>query len=145
MNKFSRKAGRPLGAALLVAVSMAMFAGGALAGDVQVTLSGDQEVPPVKTMASGSGTISIGADKSVHGGITTKGLSASAAHIHEAAAGENGPVIIPLTKSGADGWMVPANAKLTDAQYSAFEAGKLYVNVHTKEHPGGEIRAQLKP
>ena len=145
MSTFSSKAGRPRGAALLVAVSMAMFAGGAAAADIQVTLSGDQEIPPVKTMASGSGTISIGADKSVHGSITTKGLTAAAAHIHEAAAGENGPVIIPLTKSGADGWMVPANAKLTDAQYSAFEAGKLYVNVHTKEHPNGEIRAQLKP
>jgi len=27
---------------------------------------------------------------------------------------------------------------------AAWKAGNLYVNVHTAEHPGGEVRAQLK-
>jgi hypothetical protein len=67
------------------------------------------------------------------------------AHIHNGAAGKIGPVIIPLTKSGADTWSVPAGAKLTDAQNAAFKAGDLYVNVHSAEHKGGEIRGQLKP
>lgn len=146
MNMFSRMAGLPRGAALLVAVSMlALYAAGAGAADVKVTLSGKQEVPPVKTKASGSGTISIGADKSVQGSISTKNIAATAAHIHEGAAGQNGPVIIPLTRGGDDSWKVPPDAKLTDEQYAAFEAGKLYVNVHTQHYPGGEIRAQLKP
>jgi hypothetical protein len=35
--------------------------------------------------------------------------------------------------------------KLTDAQYKAFKAGDLYVNVHSAQHQGGEIRGQLKP
>jgi hypothetical protein len=38
----------------------------------------------------------------------------------------------------------PAGAKLTDAQYAAYKAGNLYVNVHSAKNPGGEIRAQLK-
>ena len=115
-----------------------------MAADVKVTLSGDQEVPPVKSAGSGTGTITIGADKSVSGSVTTTGIAATAAHIHEGAAGANGPVIIPLTKSG-DTYAVPAGAKLTDAQFASFQAGKLYVNAHTAANPGGEIRGQLKP
>jgi hypothetical protein len=116
----------------------------AIANDMKVTLSGDQEVPPVKTEAKGSGTISVKDDKSVSGSIMVSGMTATAAHIHEAPAGKNGGVIIPLTKSG-DGFSVPAGAKLSDAQYEAFKKGDLYVNVHTAANPGGEIRAQLKP
>ncbi len=55
------------------------------------------------------------------------------------------PVIVPMTKSGDNGWTVQAGAKLTDQQYDAFKAGNLYVNVHSAAHPGGEIRGQLKP
>jgi hypothetical protein len=67
------------------------------------------------------------------------------AHVHLGAAGENGPVIIKLTQ-GADGvWSVPADTKLTDDQYTAFMAGKLYVNVHSAANKSGEIRGQLKP
>jgi hypothetical protein len=132
---------RPLAATL----SIMFFATGvSLAADVKVTLSGDQEVPPVKTPASGSGTITVNADKTVSGSVTTKGINATAAHIHEAAAGKNGGVIIPLTKNG-DTFSLAAGANLTDAQYAAFQKGDLYVNVHSAANPNGEIRAQLKP
>lgn len=142
MNKL-QIARRPLARALAVA-ALALGAQVALAEDVKVSLSGDQEVPAVTTKAKGSGTISVKDDKTVSGSITVSGLTPTAAHIHEAAAGKNGGVIIPLTKSG-DGFSVPAGAKLTDAQYEAFKKGDLYVNVHTAANPGGEIRAQLKP
>jgi hypothetical protein len=112
---------------------------------VKVTLSGDQEVPAVKTAAAGSGTITIADDKSVSGGVTTSGVAATMAHIHIAGAGKNGPVIVPLEKNGDNGWKVPAGAKLTDDQMKAFKAGDLYVNVHSAANPGGEIRGQLKP
>src|SRR5690349_4653431 len=64
---------------------------------VKVTLSGNTQVPPVQTKATGSGTITVGQDKSVSGSVTTKGVEGTAAHIHEAAPGKSGPVIIPLT------------------------------------------------
>jgi hypothetical protein len=74
----------------------------------------------------------------------TTGIAGTAAHIHEGAIGMNGPVIIPLTKNG-DTFAVPTGAKLTTAQFASYQAGNLYVNVHTAANLGGEIRAQLKP
>ena len=118
----------------------------ASAEDVKVTLSGDQEVPAVTSTAKGEGKIKIGEDKSVSGKVTTTGVQGTMAHIHEGKApGENGPPIITLTKGGDDSWTVPAGSKLTDEQYEAFKSGRLYVNVHSAEHKGGEIRAPLKP
>jgi hypothetical protein len=111
---------------------------------VKVTLSGNNEVPPVQTKATGSGTITVTKEKAVSGSVTTKGVEGTAAHIHDGAAGKNGPVIIPLTKSG-ETWSVPAGSKLTDEQYKNFQAGNLYVNVHSAANKNGEIRGQLTP
>jgi len=134
-----------LGTIAAAVISLAAYSGMAFGDQVKVTLSGDQEVPAVKTSASGSGTITINADKTVSGSVTTTGVAGTMAHIHIAAAGKNGPVIVPLTKGGDNTWSVPAGAKLTDAQYTAYKAGDLYVNVHSAENKGGEIRGQLKP
>ena len=114
-------------------------------GATKVSLSGTEEVPAVATAAAGSGTIVISSDKAVSGSVKTSGLTGTMAHIHEAAMGKNGPVIVPLTQSEDGVWSVPAGAKLTDAQYESFKAGNLYVNVHSAANKGGEIRGQLKP
>jgi hypothetical protein len=114
-------------------------------GGVKVKLTGDEEVPPVKTAASGAGSFNISSDKSVSGSITTTGVDGTAAHIHEGPAGKNGPVIVPLTKGANNTWSVAPGAKLTDTQYESYKAGNLYVNVHSAANKGGEIRAQLKP
>ncbi|WP_372527603.1 CHRD domain-containing protein [Piscinibacter sp.] len=129
---------------IIAAAALALAAGVASAQQVNLTLSGDSEVPPVKTAAAGSGAITVAADKSVSGAVATTGVAGTMAHIHEAAAGKNGGVIIPLKQEG-DKWVVPAGAKLTDAQFEAFKAGNLYVNVHSAANPGGEVRAQIKP
>jgi CHRD domain len=135
---------RPLAAMTFALFMSSGYAALALGADVKVALSGDQEVPAVTTSAKGSGMISIKDDMSVSGSVTTTGVQGTAAHIHEGAAGKNGPVIVPLTKSG-DTYSVAPGAKLTDAQMASFKAGNLYVNVHSAANPGGEIRAQLKP
>jgi len=143
MNLLGKLVRQTIYAASGVLVLTAVHAAGMAGGEVQ--LSGSQEVPPVTTAAKGSGTITVGADKSVSGSVKTSGVDGTAAHIHEGAAGANGPVIIPLTKGAGGEWTVPAGAKLTDAQYDSYKAGKLYVNVHSAANKGGEIRAQLKP
>jgi hypothetical protein len=102
-------------------------------------------VPPTTSSAVGTGTITIKKDKTVTGTIKTTGIEGTVAHVHLAAVGKNGPPIITLVKSSDSEWKVPDDAKLTDDQYKSFKAGELYVNVHSAAHPGGEIRAQLKP
>ncbi len=122
-----------------------LVAGMASAKDIAVSLTGDQEVPAVTTAAKGTGKITVADDKSVSGSIKTTGIAGVAAHIHEAPAGQNGKPIITLEKKGDNEWVVPAGSKLTDAQVESLKAGNLYVNVHSAEHKGGEIRTQLKP
>ena len=66
---------------------------------------------------------------------------ATAAHIHMAAKGKSGNVVVPLCgpcMSGATG-----TATMTAAELSAFKKHLLYVNVHTAKNPDGEIRGQL--
>ena len=126
------------------AVVLGVAAAAASAGKMDVKLSGDQEVPPVKSSGSASGAITIGDDGAVSGGVTASGFTPTAAHIHLAASGKNGPVIVPFTKEG-DKFSAPAGAKLTADQMKAYKAGELYVNVHSAANPGGEVRAQLKP
>jgi hypothetical protein len=109
-----------------------------------VTLSGANEVPAVSTSAAGTGSVTVGRDRSVKARITVTGMSATAAHIHSGAAGANGPVIVPFTKSGDNTFVAPDDAKMTEEQYEAWKAGRTYVNVHSAANPGGEIRAQLK-
>ena len=125
-------------------------------GGHDVTLTGAQEVPANTSTASGS-SIRVAHDRSVSGGVRYTGMLATVAHIHEAPVGANGPVIVPLVKTAngpvivplvktADGmFAVPAGTLLTPSQHASYQAGNLYVNVHSAAYPAGEIRAQLKP
>ena len=132
---------------VLIAIAFGL-AGCATTGSsdsIALRITGAEEVPPVSTSASGTGSIRVADDRSVSGSFKTQGATITAAHIHEGAAGANGPVIIPLQKSGDSDWVVPPGAKLTEAQYAAYKQGRLYVNFHSAAHKGGEIRAQVKP
>jgi hypothetical protein len=132
-------------ATIAVAVLLASGAGLVSAANVHVRLQGSQETPPVKTMARGSGVIKVAADGTVSGKITTHGVTGTMAHIHEGAPGQAGKPIIALAPGPHGSWMVPAGSKLSPDQYKEFQAGDLYVNVHSSAHPSGEIRGQLKP
>ena len=126
-----------------VFAACALCAVGALAEDLQLT--GTQETPPNDSKAMGNGNITIDADGNVSGSVSTPTIQGKAAHIHVGAPGKAGPPIITLDGGDPGTWTVPDGAKLTPDQLLSYKAGNLYVNVHTAEHPGGEIRAQLKP
>jgi len=146
MNHSSnRSAHRAAIVAAAASAALLAFSSLGFAADVKVKLTGAEETPPVTTTATGTGTITVGADKSVSGSIKTTGIDGIAAHIHAGAPGMSGPPIITLTKNADGSWSVPAGSTLTDDQYASFKAGNLYVNVHSPEHKPGEIRAQLKP
>ena len=107
-------------------------------------LSGAQEVPPVST--AGTGTLDATYDKNSHKlayTVNYSGLTgpATAAHFHgPAALGQNAAVIVPFPNAADP---IKGEATLTDAQAADLLAGRWYVNVHTRAHPGGEIRAQV--
>ncbi len=129
----------------IIALSIVLAAGLAQANESKVTLTGAEETPAVTTQATGQGSIVVNADKSVSGSITTQGINGTAAHIHVGAAGKKGPPAITLAKGDNGVWTVPAGSVLSDEQYAAYKEGNLYVNVHSADNKGGEIRGQLKP
>jgi hypothetical protein len=107
-------------------------------------LSGTNEVPAVITGAAGSGTATLTLpSRALSGSIQITGMVANAAHIHEAASGSNGPVIVALVDQGSGKWAVPANTFLTESQASKFSTNGLYFNVHSINNPTGEIRGQI--
>ena len=133
------------GAALILAATIVAASGAAGASDMPGTLSGAEEVPPVTTVALGRSSIVVGADRSVSGAVQTRGIDGTAAHIHLAAAGVNGPVVVKLTTTQRGIWSVPPGTVFTPEQYASYKAGQMYVNVHSAAHANGEIRVQLMP
>jgi hypothetical protein len=111
---------------------------------VSVKLTGAEEVPPVTASGSGSGSFRVAQDGTLSGSVKTDGVAGTMAHIHTGAKGQNGPVTIPLTKDG-DTYSVPAGRKLTPEQMQAWKEGRMYVNVHTAQNKGGEVRGQIQP
>jgi hypothetical protein len=117
---------------------------------ISVPLTGAQQVPPVQT--AGTGTASLTYDpvsRMLTWSVTFSGLSgpATMAHFHgPAAEGKNAPVVIWISEHGATPTSpITGQATLTPDQAAQFTAGQWYVNVHTKDHPGGEIRGQVMP
>jgi acyl-[acyl carrier protein]--UDP-N-acetylglucosamine O-acyltransferase len=113
-------------------------------GGSGVALSGANEVPAVTTSASGMAHVTVGADCSVKATVTVTGMTATASHIHVGAAGANGPVAVPFTKTGDNAFAAPDGAKMNPEQCASYKAGNTYVNVHSAKNPGGEVRGQLK-
>lgn len=117
----------------------------AMSQSVDVSLNGAQEVPARTTSAVGSAHINVMPDYTISGSVTTSGVDATQAHIHEGALGKNGPVIITLSKTGANTWTLPQGSRLTSSQYQSFRNGNLYINVHSLDFKDGEIRGQIQP
>jgi hypothetical protein len=114
-----------------------------------VPLSGTQQVPAVQTSGSGSADLTYDpSTRVVTWSITYSGLSSPAtmAHFHNGAEGKNGPVVVWLTTKGSPpSSPITGKATLTPDQAKQFAAGDWYINLHTKDHPAGEIRGQVMP
>ena len=154
----------------------------------EVTMSGTQEVPPVKTEAMASGEVTLLIEKSHDDGfvnVTINEVSAGdqpnkrgdedstykddddddgagdeerfllsanidvsevegvlAAHIHQGAIGENGPVAFEFVDNG-DGTMSVEEVEITAEQADMLQNDEWYINVHTEQTPSGEVRGQI--
>ncbi|MDZ7607716.1 MAG: CHRD domain-containing protein [Cyclobacteriaceae bacterium] len=129
-------------------------------------LTGDQEVPPATTNATGQVKFQVSKDRqSVSFKLIVANLEdVRMAHIHIAPAGVNGPVVVWLYPEAPPMLLIPGTTNGILAQRSfnnsnltgplvgmeisdlvaALKSGNAYVNVHTNAYPGGEIRGQIK-
>ena len=135
--------------ALIAVVAVAVSAAAALAVSRSTVwtaaLSSGQEVPKqvVKNAAAHGKFKGTLTGSTLTWTLTFSNLTgpAIAAHIHMAAKGKSGNVVVALCgpcKSGVTG-----SATLTATLKTAFKKHLLYVNVHTAKNQGGEIRGQL--
>jgi CHRD domain-containing protein len=121
-------------------------------------LSGQQEVPPVQTTASGMAWFKPMQDKAWFKLNVTDMQGVTQAHIHTGKQGENGPVVVTLYKSATpqliNGKLAygnitttllegPMKGKQISGLATAMSNGSTYVNVHTEKYPNGEIRGQI--
>ena len=120
-------------------------------------LSGQEEVPPVDTQATGMAEFTPSGSENVQYMINATNIEGvTAGHIHSGVQGENGPIVITLfnfdipqnmvSESGtitADMLEGPMQGKTISDLATAMKNGSTYVNVHTVQNPNGEIRGQI--
>jgi hypothetical protein len=106
-------------------------------------LTGDQEVSPTGSSATGEATFQVNSDRTITYNLTTSGLTGTAAHIHTGAFGVGGGIVFGLT-GGPTTWSGTTPA-MSAAQFNTIQASGFYVNVHTAAFSNGEIRGQMVP
>ncbi len=146
---------------LLLACILSSFALSAQNTEViTARLSGQQEALPVTTMAVGQLRIEVTQREDDSLRLVVTGtfdrLSSpvatnigGGAHIHAGLPGQNGNVILALSPSldadslGGD-FLAEANTFVVAEDFAGdADSGGLYVNIHTQNYPGGEIRGTL--
>lgn len=117
---------------------------------VQLTasLSGAAEVPPVATAGSGSAFLTI-ANNTLNYRVSFTNLTSNAtgAHIHgPATRTQNAGVLIGFSGvPGATSGTFSGSAALSAQNLFYLLNGLTYVNIHSANHGGGEIRGQVEP
>ncbi len=131
----------------LVAALIGLGAACASAATVELSgdLSGAHEVPPTASGAKGLAKASLDTSTNeLTWTVSYSGLSAAPTmgHIHgPAGVGSNAGVVVGF--KGALDSPISGKAVLSTEQAQQLLDGKYYVNLHTKEAPGGEARAQM--
>ncbi|WP_338044012.1 CHRD domain-containing protein [Paenibacillus lutrae] len=124
-------------------------------------LKGRNEVPPVKTNASGDAFFRLNRARNrlLFNLVIRNIKQVTQAHIHLGRRGENGPIVAFLFGPSKFGISVrrgvirgilsnndlvgPLEGKTIRDLVREFRRGNAYVNVHTIQNPDGEIRGQI--
>lgn len=139
----------------------------ASAANFHAHAKGSEEIPAVDTRAQGQATFKVSRDgTSVDYKLNVANIEdVTMAHIHQGPVGETGPPVVWLypsdgppakliegrsqgvlargTFTAAD-LVGPLAGMTLDDLVEAMRAGNTYVNVHTSEFGGGEIRGQIR-
>ncbi len=132
---------------------IAIYGGGT--GDTfSATFSGDQEVPPIVSNGTGTGTFRLNADETeLSYDVSVSGMSgpATGAHFHnspDGAAG-SGPIVFSITDTVVNGAPGADTANgswpLSAVDLMNLRLNYIYVNFHTEQNPSGEIRGNVVP
>jgi hypothetical protein len=131
--------------AVLAATTLAATPSSA-AKKITASLTGPAETKKGDPDGKGSATVTINAARTrVCYTLSVTGIAkATAAHIHKAAAGKDGPPVLPLKapSTGSSHDCVAVEAAL--GKNLAADPDDYYVNVHNADYPAGAIRGQLK-
>jgi hypothetical protein len=147
----------------LVAIGMAAAG---LNGRWNTHATGDDEVPPNASHAQAQANLKLSGDgASLSYKLNVGNIeNVTQAHIHMAAAGANGPIVAWLYPSGPPSRLIPGRSGGTlgegtitaanlvgpltgqplSALVGAIDVGNAYVNVHTSQFPGGEVRGNIR-
>jgi hypothetical protein len=111
------------------------------------SMDAGEQVAAVASTASGNALVTL---DTMSGAVALTGSFAgltsnvTVAHIHgPAARGQNAGVVLALTPTGTTSGTLTGNGILSAQQMSDLLAGLTYVNVHTTNFGGGEIRGQI--
>ncbi|GAB5536849.1 MAG: hypothetical protein Rubg2KO_30980 [Rubricoccaceae bacterium] len=111
---------------------------------------GANEVPAVTSDAAGGITaVLTGTELVVTGRFDGLGSAYSASHLHQAAAGANGGVVQALSPTldadnlGGTFEAATNTYTVTSDVAQALRDGLIYINIHTADNAGGEIRGQF--
>ncbi len=123
-------------------------------------LEGKNEVPPVKSRASGIGSFRLFEKTLIRYQVNIIDLKCPLAdvpghaHIHSGGPGENGPVVKTLASPTFSNGIITLQGTwsttdkeqpLTPELLESMIKGELYVNIHTTKYPDGELRGQIIP
>ncbi len=123
-------------------------------GPLIAVLDGDQEVPGPKPVGDPDGHaiafVRVSHSK-VNFAFSWNGIGAPTdGHIHQGAAGVNGPVVVPLFSApgGLPASITGVAGVVSDVKPDLTRSirrtpSSFYVNLHTAEFPGGAVRGQL--
>lgn len=105
------------------------------------SLSGDQQVPPVATAASGDCLAVLNSGETELTVMCRHDVvGASMAHVHEGAVGANGGIVCDFGNTTSP---MRITCPLNESSLAALKAGNLYVNIHSLSFVSGELRGQI--
>ncbi|HEY0461920.1 MAG TPA: CHRD domain-containing protein [Pyrinomonadaceae bacterium] len=135
---------------LTIILSAMMFSiTAAAAPQFSVYLNGRQEVPANDSPGSGTCMLTLNANETqVKVECNYRNLSSNAvgAHIHDnGPVGVNGPIRFDFSfTGGSNGTIGPLTFNTTPEQVADLRANRWYINIHTSNFTGGELRGQVK-
>lgn len=113
---------------------------------ISARMTGGNEVPAVTTDAIGVATVTFNDDytmATINATVSNLSSDFTGVHIHAAQPGEVGDVIFNLSDDYVKG-RVQSMVEVSREDVANFMEGNYYINLHTENNPGGELRGNLK-